>query len=534
MSSSLLKHLFKKSVHSVWNANFVCLQRSITDFSKIYVVVQGREPGIYSSWEECQLQVNNFKGMRFKKFSNKEDALLYFEKSINIIETLHPKKKKSVKHLKNILNQYKEKWKNNNKDVETTPCKFFEDSETKLTTFSRFCALYSDKYSSNKEEYETAEANEFLGNSDLVYSLVENAEDRSHETGLSSFHLKSESKLEFETEVESNLFTNCEHEKHKNNGFLDFNNIYNRISYNDENYKDVRDEFNFCRNLSAILENSTEIYDAFRSLGIEQQEEVERLYASQSSEACKNSEKKEKKVLGYSDFSNILSNACDDGEENPFNTESANSCSSTSIFSEKNTTNDDEEFPPHLFDMEKIQKVEYKSFEESCMSSDGGESIVDGYLQLYTDGGCYNNGKENAYGAVGIYFGRGSKLNTSVMLEGKVTNNIAEIKAAYLGLQKAYENGFRKVKLFTDSHYVVMCCSHWLKGWKKNNWKKANGRPVLNQEELEYLDEAISKMDDVQMVFVRGHQGIEGNEYADKLARDCISASRSDLNKDIN
>ncbi|RXG72566.1 Ribonuclease H [Armadillidium vulgare] len=232
--------------------------------------------------------------------------------------------------------------------------------------------------------------------------------------------------------------------------------------------------------------------------------------------------------------------------------------------------------------MEKIQKVEYKCFEESCLSSDSGESIVDGYLQLYTDGGCYNNGKENAYGAVGIYFGRGSKLNTSVMLEGKVTNNIAEIKAAYLGLQKAYENGeitnlccillfthiysfvvsfeeawedviqilpfivffpvcyqldlvlescniwydnrglalkieklsafwfsddlkgygsLEKVKLFTDSHYVVMCCSHWLKGWKKNNWKKANGRPVLNQEELEYLDEAISKMDDVQMNF---------------------------------
>ncbi|KAB7502310.1 hypothetical protein Anas_13771, partial [Armadillidium nasatum] len=146
--------------------------------------------------EECQLQVNNFKGMRFKKFTNKEDALLYFEKSISIIETLYPNKKKSVKHLKNILNQYKEEWKNNNKDVETNQRKIFEDSETKITNFSRFCALYSDKYSSNKEEYETDETKEFLGNSDLVYSLVENAEESSHETGLSPFHLKSESELE--------------------------------------------------------------------------------------------------------------------------------------------------------------------------------------------------------------------------------------------------------------------------------------------------------------------------------------------------
>ncbi|KAB7502311.1 hypothetical protein Anas_13772 [Armadillidium nasatum] len=79
-------------------------------------------------------------------------------------------------------------------------------------------------------------------------------------------------KKNLKQEVESNLFTNFEHEKHKNNGFLDFNNIYNRISYNDENYKDVRDEFNFCRNMSANLEDNTQIYDAFRSLGIEQQE----------------------------------------------------------------------------------------------------------------------------------------------------------------------------------------------------------------------------------------------------------------------
>ena len=31
---------------------------------KYYVVWEGLAPGIYDSWEECQLQVKNYKGAR--------------------------------------------------------------------------------------------------------------------------------------------------------------------------------------------------------------------------------------------------------------------------------------------------------------------------------------------------------------------------------------------------------------------------------------------------------------------------------------
>ncbi|AXF57618.1 viroplasmin family protein [Salicibibacter kimchii] len=41
---------------------------------KYYVVWQGRRPGIYQSWDECQKQVNGYKGARFKSFSSKEEA----------------------------------------------------------------------------------------------------------------------------------------------------------------------------------------------------------------------------------------------------------------------------------------------------------------------------------------------------------------------------------------------------------------------------------------------------------------------------
>lgn len=41
---------------------------------KFYVVWEGRSPGIYDSWEECQAQVEGFPGAKYKSFSSQEDA----------------------------------------------------------------------------------------------------------------------------------------------------------------------------------------------------------------------------------------------------------------------------------------------------------------------------------------------------------------------------------------------------------------------------------------------------------------------------
>ena len=39
-----------------------------------YAVALGKEPGIYFSWNDCEQQVKGFKGAKFKKFNNEEDA----------------------------------------------------------------------------------------------------------------------------------------------------------------------------------------------------------------------------------------------------------------------------------------------------------------------------------------------------------------------------------------------------------------------------------------------------------------------------
>ncbi len=48
---------------------------------KFYVVWAGEEPGIYTSWKECQKQIDGFEGAVYKSFLTKEMAEYAFERS---------------------------------------------------------------------------------------------------------------------------------------------------------------------------------------------------------------------------------------------------------------------------------------------------------------------------------------------------------------------------------------------------------------------------------------------------------------------
>lgn len=48
---------------------------------KFYVVWEGLSPGIYDSWEECQAQVEGFRGARYKAFPDIESATAAFRGS---------------------------------------------------------------------------------------------------------------------------------------------------------------------------------------------------------------------------------------------------------------------------------------------------------------------------------------------------------------------------------------------------------------------------------------------------------------------
>lgn len=45
---------------------------------KFYVVWEGRAPGVYDSWEECEAQVTGYPGARYKGFGSQADAVAAF------------------------------------------------------------------------------------------------------------------------------------------------------------------------------------------------------------------------------------------------------------------------------------------------------------------------------------------------------------------------------------------------------------------------------------------------------------------------
>ncbi|KAL1138388.1 hypothetical protein AAG570_008452 [Ranatra chinensis] len=143
----------------------------------------------------------------------------------------------------------------------------------------------------------------------------------------------------------------------------------------------------------------------------------------------------------------------------------------------------------------------------------------DGFVTVYTDGACINNGKDGAKAGIGVWFNHNHPLNTSAPVEGLATCNNAEIQAARMAICQAHKVNVRNIVIFTDSQFVINCITNWIYKWKRNNWRLAGGGKVKNKDELIKLHCAIKQMDSVKWTYVAGHSGTVGNEMADSLAR---------------
>jgi ribonuclease HI len=99
-----------------------------------------------------------------------------------------------------------------------------------------------------------------------------------------------------------------------------------------------------------------------------------------------------------------------------------------------------------------------------------------------------------------------------------------ELMAAIRALE-ALERGTR-VRLHTDSQYVQLGISKWIRDWKKRGWRTADKKPVKNIDLWQRLD-ALGARHRVRWHWLRGHAGHDLNERADQLAREAIAAVRA-------
>lgn len=134
-------------------------------------------------------------------------------------------------------------------------------------------------------------------------------------------------------------------------------------------------------------------------------------------------------------------------------------------------------------------------------------------VNIYSDGACSGNPGPGGYGVILEYNGKEMELSGG---EKNTTNNKMELMGVIIGLEALKEPC--DVTVTTDSKYVTDAFNKgWLKSWQKKNWKKADGKPVLNQDLWQRLLNAVEKHD-VKFIHVLGHNGHKYNERCDKLA----------------
>jgi ribonuclease HI len=140
----------------------------------------------------------------------------------------------------------------------------------------------------------------------------------------------------------------------------------------------------------------------------------------------------------------------------------------------------------------------------------------DSLIKIYTDGACSGN---PGPGGWGVFIENSGNVTELSGRDENTTNNRMELKAVIEALKFFTINS--ELTIHTDSKYVMDGASRWIINWKKNNWKTAQKKDVKNKDLWIEIDNLLN-YHDVSWVWVKGHDGIYGNERADYLATSVI------------
>jgi ribonuclease HI len=146
---------------------------------------------------------------------------------------------------------------------------------------------------------------------------------------------------------------------------------------------------------------------------------------------------------------------------------------------------------------------------------------------IFADGASKGNPGPGGWGALVAFEGRVEEFGGA---EDHTTNNRMELTAALRALEEAAKHEAASVVVHTDSSYVINGITKWVKGWKVRGWVTKEGKPVLNRDLWELLDDAVQALDTkVQWKHVGGHVGVAGNERVDAIASSFAEGSPAEL-----
>lgn len=145
-------------------------------------------------------------------------------------------------------------------------------------------------------------------------------------------------------------------------------------------------------------------------------------------------------------------------------------------------------------------------------------------VKIFCDGSCLGNPGPGGWAALLVTTLKSGPVEKLITGSAKdTTNNRMELSAAIEGL--ALLTRPCVVTVVTDSNYVVQGMKSWIHGWKKNDWKNSQRKPVENKDLWVRLDE-VAHRHTVSWQWVKGHAGHTENERVDVAARNAAAAAR--------
>jgi len=174
--------------------------------------------------------------------------------------------------------------------------------------------------------------------------------------------------------------------------------------------------------------------------------------------------------------------------------------------------------PSHLQTVKKGDPPEIKYENEIPSKQPSSKNAVvpsrdrDRVTDVYTDGACQGNGKKNSIGGIGVFFGDGDVRNVSRRIRRqKITNQTMELLASCVAIETFFDGADtgrkteERLRVCTDSEYVVKSMNAWAKGWERSGWKTRFGKPVSNVDLMQRLY-ALKQRFGVTFVHVPAHR----------------------------
>jgi len=136
-------------------------------------------------------------------------------------------------------------------------------------------------------------------------------------------------------------------------------------------------------------------------------------------------------------------------------------------------------------------------------------------IKIYTDGSAAPN--PGPGGAAAVAIDEDKIIWVWYDYEDYTTNNRMEMKALIKALEWARSENLFAVPVYSDSAYVVNLYTDWMFKWARADWTRSKGARVENLDLVKELYD-LSFLCSCDVIKVKGHDGVFGNELCDALA----------------